>query len=60
MMLVTFGRHGGLSSLPFGQFSAAFFARIKSQDMLVGRVARDWPEGLLPKRGAPQWVSRQR
>jgi NADH dehydrogenase FAD-containing subunit len=40
MMFVTLGRHGGLSSLPFGQFRAAFLARIKSEDMLVGRVRK--------------------
>ena len=40
MMLVTLGRRGGLPSLPFGQFRAAFLARIKSEDMLVGRVRK--------------------
>jgi len=37
MMIVTLGRRGGLSSLPFGQFRAPFIAReIKAKDMLVG------------------------
>ncbi|QIZ50518.1 hypothetical protein DWG24_06835 [Dickeya zeae] len=37
LMIVSLGRHDGLSSLPFGQFRASFFARkIKSHDMLVG------------------------
>ena len=36
MMIVTLGRNDGLTSLPFGQFRAAFLARqIKSRDMLV-------------------------
>ena len=37
MMIVTLGRKDGLTSLPFGQFRAAFLARkIKARDMLVG------------------------
>lgn len=37
MMVVTLGRHDGLTSLPFGEFRAGFLARkIKSRDMLVG------------------------
>ncbi|MCI4184662.1 FAD-dependent oxidoreductase [Dickeya dianthicola] len=37
LMIVSLGRLDGLSSLPFGQFRASFFARkIKSHDMLVG------------------------
>jgi apoptosis-inducing factor 2 len=41
LMVVTLGRQGGLTSLPFGQFRADFLARnIKSKDMLVGRVRK--------------------
>jgi NADH dehydrogenase FAD-containing subunit len=41
MMIVSFGRTGGLSSLPFGQFRANFLARsIKSKDMFVGQVRK--------------------
>lgn len=41
LMIVTFGRRGGITALPFGQFQAAFLARaIKSKDMLVGRVRK--------------------
>ncbi|ATZ95222.1 NAD(P)/FAD-dependent oxidoreductase [Dickeya fangzhongdai] len=37
VMVVTLGRNDGLTSLPFGQFRAPFFARkIKARDMLVG------------------------
>ncbi|HCI9590169.1 TPA: FAD-dependent oxidoreductase [Klebsiella variicola] len=37
LMIISLGRLDGLSSLPFGQFRASFFARkIKSHDMLVG------------------------
>lgn len=37
IMVVTLGRNDGLTSLPFGQFRAGFFARkIKARDMLVG------------------------
>lgn len=37
IMVVTLGRKDGLTSLPFGQFRASFFARkIKARDMLVG------------------------
>jgi len=41
LMLVTLGRRAGLSSLPFGQFRARVFAKIKGEDMLVGRVRKD-------------------
>jgi len=41
LMLVTLGRRAGLSSLPFGQFRARVFARIKGEDMLVDRVRKD-------------------
>lgn len=41
LMIVTLGRRGGLTSMPFGQFRASFLARaIKSKDMLVGPLRR--------------------
>ncbi len=40
LMLVTLGRKNGLTALPFGQFRAKFLARLKSEDMLVGRMRK--------------------
>ncbi|WP_375540031.1 FAD-dependent oxidoreductase [Rugamonas brunnea] len=46
MMIVTLGRRGGLTSLPFGQFRADFLARkIKSENMFVNQYRKD--VGLL-------------
>lgn len=42
MMIVTLGRGGGLTSLPFGQFRADFIARkIKSENMFVHQYRKD-------------------
>ncbi|HJV02740.1 MAG TPA: FAD-dependent oxidoreductase [Burkholderiaceae bacterium] len=46
LMIVTLGRRDGLTSLPFGQFRAAFIARkIKSANMFVNQYRKD--VGLL-------------
>ena len=53
LMVVTFGRRGGLTSLPFGQFRASFLARaIKSKDMLVGRLRKGVGTSLLTRNRA--------
>lgn len=42
MMIVTMGRHGGFTSLPFGQFRNGFIARkIKSENMFVNQYLKE-------------------